>query len=338
MTQSLTPTDLDQGIRGIGAWFGSPDSSAPTADRAAPAPESFGVMSMLGLGHLVGDLGQGLAQEGLAGLGDFSGMLDRQRAQRELADKFEIVTNKELGERKDAAGNVVTPEQFQQIARTYSNIRLDRTDLKIDSSTISDPKEAAAFEKNTMGDIGNILQTKTGRDLIKNLTDQMSDHQTTIQLNTDAAGNADTSNAEGGARRGAAGSDHDYVGVDANVKYVPGDDGGIQQPNYSQPWLPLRSDITLFHELVHAQHAVDGDVAQDTLKAGTGVKPIDVDELRMEYQAVGLGAYDENEYTENGYRKERAKIGAGIGARTTGGVADANVVQRDQYLWAPNTR
>jgi len=337
---ALTPADLDQGLRGVGAWFGSPDSSAPTTDRPATDPSSSGMLSMFGLGHLVGDLGQGFAQEGLAGLGDMSGMLDRQHAQRELADKFDIVTDDQLAERKDAAGNVVTPEQFQQLARTYSDIRLDRSDLLIDSSDFTDPAKAAAFEQDTMGDIGNLMQTRSGRELIDNLSDQVSDHKTTINLNRDSSGNPDTSNAEGGGNPTATGSDHDYTGKDARIKYVPGDAGGIQQPDHPQPWLPMRSDITLFHELVHAFHATEGDISQGllTTQRDEGANAIDVGEMRMEYQAVGLGVHADNDLTENAYRKERAAIGAsGVGARTSGGVGDADVVQRNQYLWAPHT-
>lgn len=332
----FAPFLADDRVREFGASFASPDSSAPTADRVQE-PDSFNLMSMFGMGHLVGDLGRGLAQEGLAGIGDLVGMLDRQSAQRELAEKFEILSDEELAKRTGAAGNVVSQKEFQDIARTYSDIRLDRTDIDIDSSTISDPEKAAAFEKDTMGDIGNLLQTPSGRRLIGQLAHQYDDHKTTIQLNTDAAGNADTSNAEAGGDPRRSGSDHDYVGKDALVKYVPGDDGGIQQPAHPQAWMPMRSDITLFHELVHGLHATEGNIAQGNLQAKEGAKKIDVDEMRMEYQAVGLGLFHEEELTENAYRAERAAIGAGIGARTTGGVADQDVVQRDQYLWAPRT-
>jgi hypothetical protein len=100
------------------------------------------------------------------------------------------------------------------------------------------------------------------------------------------------------------------------------------------PWLPMRSDVTLFHELTHAHHAAYGTLDQTTLASGAGVNPDDVGQLGMEYQAVGLGGWAGNTLTENTYRDQRRAIGAsGEGTRSVGGVTDAAMPHRDSYVW-----
>ena len=69
-----------------------PVAGTPTGPgRAAPtiAPTSGGVFGHLG--QLASDLGHGIGQEGLMGLLDPVGMMDRQQAQRDLANRFDVV-------------------------------------------------------------------------------------------------------------------------------------------------------------------------------------------------------------------------------------------------------
>jgi hypothetical protein len=318
---------LDTFASALARPFVGPDWSAPQAGDPAsavdPAAQGFG------------DFTQGIAQEGLAGLFDISGMLDRQDAQRRLAGQFDVRSQEDIPQvTGENPGNMVTPEQFQDIARTYSDIRTGRSDIQLDTSGIKDPKAQAAFRENTMGDIGNLLQTDIGRTLVNDLAYQQSDHKTTIKQNMTRKGRPDTSNAFGGADPNStapAGAFANGAGMDAEVQYVPGDAGGIVNRKSTESWMPMRSDITLFHELAHAYHATIGDFQPGTV-SNEG-HPRDVGEGMAEYQAVGLGYYDEDRLTENTYRKERAQIGAGVGARTTGGVADANVTQRTRYTW-----
>jgi hypothetical protein len=117
-------------------------------------------------------------QEGLWDtITDLSGAVDRQRAQSELADRFQVVADpSKIPE--GSAGNVVSQEEYQRIARTYSDIRMGRGDLTIDTGslepslwdTITGNDPAATYGMNAeqykaaaMGDIANLLQTRAGR-------------------------------------------------------------------------------------------------------------------------------------------------------------------------------
>jgi len=270
-----------------------PPEAATHGDAAREAPPiTGGPLGMLNRG--IADFGRGLFQEGLTGLLDPAGMIDRQEAQRELAGRFHV---RAPGEAVDphAAGNNVSEEEFERISRQFSDIRRGRTDLNLDTAGM-DPAEAAAFRQATMGDVGDILQTSAGRELIGGLANQTNHHTTTIHRR------ADNTNAEGGSEVGAVpGSWADGTGTNAAVTYSPGAAGGIVPPGMTAPWLPMRSDVTLFHELTHAHHAAYGTLDQTTLASGAGVNPDDVGQLGMEYQAVGLGGWAGNTLTENTY-------------------------------------
>ncbi|MFN0246303.1 MAG: M91 family zinc metallopeptidase [Kofleriaceae bacterium] len=320
------------GLDTLGAAFVSPfvgpDSSAPRGGAAPAAP-----VAQTDEQEWFGDFTQGLAQEGLMGVFDVAGMLDRQAAQRELAGQFDI---KSAGDRAamtgDVAGNVVTPEEFQKIAKTYSDIRLDRTDIHLDPSGMTDATGKDEFRNDVMGDIGNLLQTNVGRELVGNLANQKDDRKTRIEPRL-VFGELDRSRASGGGDPAATtGSPIDKVGMDAQIRYVPGDDGGVDVDS-KQKWMPMRSDITLFHELTHAYRATLGTFEDDELKKKELVHKKDDGAKKDEYAAIGLGAHANDSLTENAYRAERAKIGDGVGARTTGGVADKDIVLRDRYAW-----
>jgi Domain of unknown function (DUF4157)/Effector protein len=100
---------------------------------------------------------------------DLSGAVDRQRAQSELADRF-TVNSDPTAIPAGAAGNVVSQEEYQRIARTYSDIRLGRGDLTIDSSSISSDSAATSYgmteeqyRASAMNDIASLMQTRSGR-------------------------------------------------------------------------------------------------------------------------------------------------------------------------------
>ncbi len=113
------------------------------------------------------DFERGFAQEGICGLLDMGGMLDRQAAQRELASRFNIFGDDAIGTREQ---NQVSEQEFQRIAHTYSDIRLGRGDLHLGAqpSNMSDDNYAT-FRTGAMNDIADILQTESGRTLIGSL-------------------------------------------------------------------------------------------------------------------------------------------------------------------------
>lgn len=283
----------------------------------------------------VTDLGRGLVEEGIGGVLDPRGAIDRQAAQRELAPKFDVRDPATLVAGPDGpasyAGNQVSREDLAQIARTYSDIRLGRSDIQLNTAGMS-PSEAERFRGETMGDIGNLLQTDAGRELVGSLANQPRGHTTRISQRAARPDEASTANAEGGAPGDApVGSWADGRGTDAFVDYVPGDQGGIIKPEANDAWLPMRSDVTLFHEMVHAHHAAYGTLDQSIIENG---QDLDTNTYGLEYQAVGLGDWYDARLTENTYRMERNAIGdANRGERTTGGVADDDIAHRTSYKW-----
>ncbi|MGN6104042.1 MAG: M91 family zinc metallopeptidase [Kofleriaceae bacterium] len=271
------------------------------------------------VGQFLGDLGHGLSQEGLSGLLDPAGMIDRQRAQRELADRFQVVRPGAA----TTAENQVTQEQFQEIARTYSDIRRDRTDIHFNTEGLEDA-EAAAFRTGSMNDLASILQTSGGRTLIDRLAHQPSDRTTTLSplFHQNAAGDYDASlgrdNGNGYAAPDGDGS-HAYrntdgtagVGVDSRVRMNPGQSIAPADADLTQDrWLPWRSDVLLYHELVHSMDQTYGTM--DPTQAGADGDGVAYDQNvdRSEHRAAGLGVYAREPVSENAYRTARRAIGA----------------------------
>jgi hypothetical protein len=302
-----------------------PEAGSQGASRDAPGashPQHGGMFQS------IADFGRGISQEGLGGLFDYSGMMDRQQAQRELASRFNVLPDGTPGERSQ---NQVSEEQFQQIARTYSDIRLGRGDLTLAAKPagMSDA-DYATFRQGSMNDIADILQTESGRGLVGSLhdaplqADGVSRRPTVINPRLDAANQFDPSNATGGGRFGQSGT----------ISYVPGVDAA---PNGSN----LRSDATLYHEMVHAHHAVYN--TWDATTVGSFPMPFGLPNFEntadpdyglgnFEHQAAGLGIHANDPYSENRYRGERAEIGRlDVGERTTGSETDDGMMRRDQY-------
>ncbi len=315
----------DAQLKSAGGWLGdlvgAPESaSAPHAAsddaHTAHPKEATGWSAMF---QGIGDLGRGVQQEGLSALLDPSGIIDRQDAQRDLASRFDV-GGLGAGVGEGDQQNDVTSEEFQEIAKLYSDIRRGKTSLKVDGGGMDgdwnekglDAKESKQFQERTMEDIGDLLQTTSGRGLVGELA--KNKETTTIAKSMNAAGRADTDNAS------AIPFSYDDGSKEAYVKYVAGEGHRPGDGDH-------RSDVTLFHELTHAYTMLNGTVApiEATVQdAGTdhGVE-------LMEYQAAGLGAYAGNQYSENAYRRDRASLTTGN--RTLGG-KDIDLPQRDTYL------
>lgn len=303
---------------GAGELFGVEDSSAPHEAAAEshseidPAEDDHDDGFLGSFGHTLGQIGRGVQQEGLMGaLLDPSGMMDRQDAQEELADRFNIT--EEGGE-----NNNVTQEQFRDIARQYSDIRMGRSDLQINTAGMDDD-EAEQFRNRTMNDIGDILQTDIGRELIGDLDEGALDDDGETRRITRIEPTADPSDATGGGDW-----DHAHRHKQGYVNYAPGE-------NALPDTINARSDVTLFHELVHAHHSTNNTWDHDTVNENGGG---DINE--SEFQAAGLGEHADDHFTENAYRSERMEMGqAGNGGLRTLGGSDEDMALREYYLHPP---
>ncbi len=216
------------------------------------------------------------------------------------------------------AGNQVTADQLASLTEMLVDIGRGDSDLRFDTADM-DEAQARIFRSGALTDIADILQTESGRALVQSLHEAPrhgflglgGDRDTFIGQHGGATG--DSSNALGGGDQGKRGM----------VQYVPRADHG---PNGE-----LRSDVTLYHELVHAHHAIYDSWDHDPVVSERGGSDIDVANgvSESEHQAVGLGEHANARFSENRYRAERRQIGAsGYGARE----GDRSMPHRSDYL------
>jgi hypothetical protein len=163
--------NIGRGVVDFGRGLIGPDThDAATARGGTPVEQ--GAQSTAGrMGQSIGDFTRGLSQEGLAGLLDYSGMMDRQAAQRELSSRFQVVGPDFVGPRNH---NQVSEEEYERIARTYSDIRTGRGDLSIDTSMIGDANQAAEYRRGTMTSVADMMMTTSGRNQIMTLSNNVS--------------------------------------------------------------------------------------------------------------------------------------------------------------------
>ncbi len=341
-------------INGVGNSVNNWLGSGPNTSDAATAHGGDGLhhdapQSMWSsIGQSVGDFGRGIEQEGLGGLLS-GGMMDWQQAQRDLSDRFQVVGDDYTGPR---ASNQVSQAEYQNIARTFSNVRRGEGDLSIDSSRFSPfaGGDRATWEEGIQGNIADMMMTTSGRQQINNLSNNVTrnedgtartmlpfglgpetHHHTTIQplfgeSSVDENGrtqwsdpwawnrDASTLRHDNAFAGGGSHSSRDAAGVRGT-----GDDSTISiNPGNI---LGLRSDVVMAHEMQHALHQTQGTMG--FAKFGSGA---DTNINNSERQAVGLsrsdspggGHYpgDMDGCTENTYRQERNLLGDRFVPRT----------------------
>ena len=288
----------------------------------APVPEEKESL-LQQIGHSVVDFASGVQHEGLSGLRDFDGMMDRADARRDLAHRFQVINDP----RKRRLPNQVSHGQYDKIARTYSDIRRGRTDI-----TLDDDKH---FRANALDDIADLMQTRSGRALVDRTAYHSKDRKTKLEPHLDVHGRPDPTNATTELGPDPRGSD---VVIRANPNMDAG--GGDVR---------IRSDVVLFHELVHGMHGADGtldfelvqpwdamlnearkgnprasELANDPHMARDAKYEIG----RWEHQAAGLGLHADDPITENAYRRERNDV-----ALSGRGIAgDRSIKHRDSYV------
>ena len=227
----------------------------------------------------------------------------------QLAPLFDIVASGV----EAAAQNQVTEEEFDTIVDFYDHVRQGLT-------SIQPTEEAEPYWETIMADLALILQTAGGRALLGRLGHHAKwtlisvGYRKNEDGEPDPALGLDTSNAE-------TLYDGRSIGL---VSYAPGE--WVRIPGVDlelDPWAVWRSDVALYHELVHDVDNLDGTGDPRTL-AEQGVTF-----SAMEYQAVGLGAWLNQPVSENAYRAARREIGElGTGAA----FGDADMPDRPHYI------
>lgn len=156
-----------------------PIPGMPSLDDILPGmpslPEITGPL-MPDLSPILGPVQQGVDtagqlwdREGMGALMDPVGALDRMQASQELASRFNIVGDDFIGPRQQ---NQLTQSEYDEVVRMYSDIRLGRGDLTMDTSEMTD-EQAAAFRQSTMNDFARILQTDSGRQMVRQMSNNV---------------------------------------------------------------------------------------------------------------------------------------------------------------------
>lgn len=312
--------------RAAGTWaanqLGAPDNSA--VHSAAPVAPTTN-QDESSWGQTIGDFARGVSQEGLGAILDPRGAVDRQDAQRDLAGHFNVVA---AGTPGAGDQNTVTPEQFQQIARTYSDIRTDRHNLGFDlaenssGGAITD-EQRAQFREGAMNDVASMLQTNAGRQHLDNIGAQTNADGTQRRTYMGMISDSEfqTQGGVGGGRAGGTGAlDPDASHREGYIYYRPGEAVFAGDPNRT-----ARSDVTLMHELNHAYHSNARTLEPDVDNSGNGTSD-------REDQAMGTHIHSGDCCTENAYRRDRAAIGAtGSGMRNDQGIDDVGMPQRSVH-------
>lgn len=243
----------------------------------------------------------------------WDGQQDREAAEEELADRFEIVPDDYAGDRRP---DQITQAELEEVAAMYSDIRLGHSDIAFDAtgSGMSDED----FQAAVMGDIGTILTTAQGRALIRELAyvdEDHKGHKTTIGYAAGGPASADT-------EVDVSVVDHAYdgQGADARILYQPGVDVDLNEVAPGQfeqdAWAKMTSDIVLFHEACHAVHAhqgtrelsPSGGIPKVQYEDRLPLTPDDRGVQREEWRAVGIGPFADEPYSENAYREERSVV------------------------------
>ena len=227
----------------------------------------------------IGTWGNPIGRDGPAPptFADRMGARDREAAATELAGKFTVVDDDASADR---APNEVTAAEYAEIVRTYSDIRMGFTDIEIDGSDTDDP---AAFRAAMMDDLGDIMQTTSGREMIGQLAHNVRDvdgeqvhRKTTLSANLDPVTGEPSSLRAGASvnvapRVGSPDPDNGApgAGADTLVSIMPDQDVGA--PGFME----IRSDVALYHELVHALHNSQGTLATGHVTEADA-QPIDV--------------------------------------------------------------
>lgn len=335
-------------------FLGTPETADAATARAGEGNVQGGPTDFLGqLGQTIGDLGRGLSQEGLGGLLDLSGMMDRQQAQRDLSNRFQVVGDDFVGPRNH---NQVSQEEYERIAHTYSDIRLGRGDLTVNTSEMTPgSQQETDYRSGAMNAIADMMMTTSGRRQIMNMSNNVA-RDDAGNARTDAAGNEIHHHTTIRAFYNDANGDRNYT----NDPHGPGDyyngnamatatgatiaDRQRDFPKWYRDettgargegadstiyWNPTahvddcdRADVILAHEMQHAMHETQGTMARGDYSNPGGP---DDGISNYERQAVGLphgGHYpgDDDGCTENTYRAERNQLGLGD-----------NLANRDHY-------
>lgn len=255
-------------------------------------------------------------------------LADRQQVDGELRRQYVVTPENELPPPDQRAPNQVSEAEFRRLCGTYSDIRLNEGNVQL-SQTMSaeDPAEQQRRRQAALTDLQSMMQTASGRTVLNTLAEDHVDpatgrpHQTMIgalpSMNPMGANAITMSGPADGSHAHVDGRGNPGPGTSSATSYAPGVD-------LTTGPVPMRSDVSLFHELSHSMRHVTGtgigsrgNVPENELVPEDRGQQVP----REEYATVGIGnvVHERNgeEVTENAYRAERRRL-AGTNANRAG--------------------
>jgi hypothetical protein len=147
------------------------DAIAPYLDDAEPAPLEHGPAPDVAGGAADLDYAEHWCDDDLDGQAAQRAK-DLAGAKKDLAQMFQIVDPEAVGPR---LGNQVTQEEYDDICQRYSAIRMGDSALRFevdgyDGHDADDP-DYKNFKAGAMDDVAALMQTPTGRELIRSFQD-----------------------------------------------------------------------------------------------------------------------------------------------------------------------
>jgi hypothetical protein len=267
--------------------------------------------------------------------------LAQEKAKRELDESLHVVASD--ADKKNP--NDVTAAEKALYLGKFVDIQKDKTDIKFDAKS-----EPDKFKANAMNDIKAMMQTKSGRELIMKLADNTVDtvdangkvikkgtkHHTTTLSDTAPKGAPPAGQDQASTTPEYSALTHDNKGgSNTTIAYTAG--YPLNQPAEEQWAKDARSDVVLYHEMVHALNDTQGTQLTGKITAANAKSSGDIGEKESEYQALG---YLKNplDVGEDLYRKERKELTgtkAEIKNKYHPNQADATMPGRPKYHMTP---
>jgi hypothetical protein len=209
-----------------------------------------------------------------------------------------------------------TEERQQRVNALIDKIASGKSQLSIDTSPIAqgspqggvvgaiDRAEGERFKKQQLEYLKELARTEVGLKLLTDL--DASPLKTTIQPGSAGANETSYADRDAASYQDAANTvkgPGSAVTIGMNPHLTSYQDPGEAE----QPWMTERQKYGLYHELVHAWHAVNGTRAQGE-HDGTDVRDGSTRSLRnAEFQAMGMGPWHDQPVSEVTIRQQMGK-------------------------------
>jgi hypothetical protein len=225
------------------------------------------------------------------------------------------VTIKPLSREK--AQEILDKSQARQdrVNALIDKIASGKSQLSIDTSSLTagnaggavgamDRADAEKFKQQQLAYLKELAKTEVGLKLLSDL--DASPYKTTIQPGTSDANETSYADRDAASYQDAANTVKG-AGSAVTISMNP-HLGSYQDPGEAeQPWMTERQKYGLYHEMVHAWHAVNGTRAQGEHN-GTDVQDGSTRAMRnAEFQAMGMGPWHDQPISEVTIRQQMGK-------------------------------